>query len=160
MNTTYREFLIRDWQPSDRQAAATVIQHVLAEYGLGWEPEATDQDVIAVETHYWKTNGQFWVVEHNGNVVGTAGFYPIDRSPQAVELRKMYLLPTARGQGLGRYLLQQLEQAIAAQGFQSIWIETAAVLQTAVKLYERNGYQPADGEIACRCDRLYMKELV
>jgi GNAT superfamily N-acetyltransferase len=36
----------------------------------------------------------------------------------AVEIRKMYLLPSARGLGLGKYLLQQLEKAIASRGFQ------------------------------------------
>ena len=36
----------------------------------------------------------------------------------------MYLLPSARGLGLGKYLLQKLEEAIASRGFQQIWIET------------------------------------
>lgn len=65
-------------------------------------------------------------MEREGQIVGTAGYYPIDRAPKAVEIRKMYLLPAARGQGLGRFLLEKLEEAIAAKGFGQIWIETAA----------------------------------
>ncbi|HEY9883346.1 MAG TPA: GNAT family N-acetyltransferase, partial [Thermosynechococcaceae cyanobacterium] len=76
-----------------------------------------------------------------------------------VEIRKMYLLPAARGQGLGRFLLQTLEAAIATRHFEQIWIETASVLTEAVKLYETSGYQPATGVETERCDRVYLKVL-
>jgi putative acetyltransferase len=159
MNVSYRGFLIRDWQPSDRQSAAAVIRTVLAEYGLNWQPAGADQDVVEVEQFYQATGGQFWVVEQQGQLVGTAAYYPIARGQKAVEIRKMYLLPAVRGQGLGRFLLVQLEQAIAAEGFERIWIETATVLETAVKLYERQGYRPTTGVETQRCDRVYVKLL-
>jgi putative acetyltransferase len=156
---TYQDFVIRPWQAGDRTAAATVIRTVLAEYGLAWEPEGADQDVLRVETCYLLTGGEFWVVEHRGAVVGTGAYYPIQRGLNAVEVRKMYLLPEARGRGLGKFLLIQLEQAIATRGYTEIWIETASVLAEAVQLYERNDYQPATGVETARCDRVYLKVL-
>ena len=156
----YRGLTIRDWQPGDRAAAAEVIATVLAEYGLGWEPEGADRDVVQVETCYQAVGGEFWVVETTEQqLVGTAAYYPIARGTNAVEIRKMYLLPTVRGQGLGRYLLTELETAIAQRGFQQIWIETASVLREAVQLYERSGYLPATGVETARCDRVYCKVL-
>lgn len=157
METLYQDFLIRDWQPIDRQVAADLIASVLQEYQLGCEPEGADRDVLNVEEAYWATGGEFWVVEQNGQLVGTAGYYPVARGNQAVEIRKMYLLPTVRGQGLGRYLLQTLEETIATKGFKQIWLETATVLKEAVELYERNGYQLATGVETARCDRIYVK---
>jgi putative acetyltransferase len=161
MKNQYQGFVIRDWQPHDRLVAAEVVRSVLAEYGLGWEPEATDRDVLQVEAAYWETGGEFWVVEHQGQIVGTAGYYPIDRGSKAVELRKMYLLPEIRGKGLGRHLLQLLEQAIALHGFEQIWIETSSKLKEAIKLYESSGYQPDTTEDLCaqRCDRVYVKSV-
>jgi len=156
----HRNFLIRDWQPDDRQIAADLIFSVLAEYGLQCEPVGADTDVLRVEEAYWQTGGEFWIVERQGQIVGTAGYYPIERAPKAVEIRKMYLIPTARGQGLGRFLLRNLEEAIASKGFEQIWIETASVLETAVKLYESSGYQPSTGVETDRCDRVYVKSLV
>jgi putative acetyltransferase len=91
--------------------------------------------------------------------VGTAGYYPVKRGDLAVEIRKMYLQPGARGQGLGRYLLAQLEQAIQRQGFRQIWVETASILKEAVQLYETSGYVPAEGVETARCDRIYQKSL-
>lgn len=156
----FRDFLIREWQPRDRDFAAEVIRSVLSEYGLGWEPDGADKDVLEVKDNYLDNGGEFWVIEHQSEVVGTSAYYPIERGENAVEIRKMYLLPKARGYGLGKYLLQHLEAAIACRGFKQIWIETATVLREAVKLYESNGYQPATGVETERCDLVYFKELV
>ena len=157
-NICYRDFIIRDWQSGDRQVAAEVISQVLHEYGLSWEPTGADRDVLAVEESYLNSGGEFWVVEQQGKIVGTAAYYPITRGNQAVEIRKMYLIPQVRGQGLGRYLLEQLEKTIFERGFAEIWLETASVLQEAVQLYEKNGYQPATGVETPRCDRIYFKQ--
>ena len=159
MNKQYRDFIIRDWQTGDRHAAAGVIQQVLEEYGLPWQPKLADRDVIKVESAYLEVGGEFWVVERDGVVVGTAAYQPIARGENAVEIRKMYLLPEVRGQGLGIYLLEQLEQAIAIKQYQEIWIETVTILKEAVRLYERNGYQPASGVETARCDLVYLKRL-
>ena len=159
MKINYGEFLIRDWEPGDRDAAARAIASVLAEYGLGWEPEGADRDVVEVEAFYLEAGGEFWTIERRGKLVGTSAYYPVSRGEKAVEIRKMYLLPSARGQGLGSFLLQQLETAIAARGFRTIWIETASVLKEAVQLYEKRGYQPAIGVETLRCDRVYVKYL-
>jgi putative acetyltransferase len=155
----YQDFVIRPWQPADRQAIAAVIGTVLAEYGLGWEPELADRDVLEVEKYYLESGGEFWIVEQQGQIVGSAGYYPIERGNQAVEIRKMYLLPTTRGCGLGRFLLAALERSIAQQNFQEIWVETATVLAEAVRLYESSGYLPATGVETARCDRVYVKYL-
>jgi putative acetyltransferase len=156
----YQDFVIRPWQPADRLAIAAVIGTVLAEYGLGWEPELADRDVLEVEKYYLDSGGEFWSIEQQGQIVGSAGYYPIDRGNQAVEIRKMYLLPTTRGQGLGRFLLAELERSIAQQNFREIWVETATVLAEAVRLYETSGYLPATGVETARCDRVYVKYLV
>jgi putative acetyltransferase len=157
----YRNYTIRSWQPEDRQAAADVIKNALAEYGLGWEPDGADRDVLEVEEYYLARGGEFWVIEDQGELIGTSAYYPYPhRGEQAVEIRKMYLSPRARGQGLGQYLLGELERSILAHGYQEIWIETASVLTAAVKLYEANGYQPATGVETLRCDRVYVKNLL
>jgi putative acetyltransferase len=158
-NDYYRDFFIRPWEERDRIPAAEVIRSVLSEYGLGWEPDGADRDVLQVEECYLATGGEFWIIEYQNQVVGTGAYYPVTRGEKAVEIRKMYLLPSVRGVGLGKYLLQQLEDAIARRGFQQIWIETASVLAEAVKLYENNGYQPATGVETTRCDRVYVKQL-
>jgi putative acetyltransferase len=163
----YQNYMIRSWQPDDRLAAAKLIENVLAEYGLGWEPTGADLDVLAVEEYYGNRGGEFWVIEDRGNIIGTSAYYPcfVESSPlancggKAVEIRKMYLDTKVRGRGLGRYLLGQLEQTIFARGYREIRIETASILTSAVKLYESNGYQRIMEVDTARCDRAYIKIL-
>ena len=128
-----------------------------------------DRDVINVEECYLATGGEFWVIELQNTIVGMGAYYPIKRRKNSVEICKMYLLPVARGKGLGRYLLQELENAIALAGFAQIWLETASVLAEAVKLYETSGYLPTEGIETPRCDsasapgnglRVYLKSLI
>ncbi|MEO0806177.1 MAG: GNAT family N-acetyltransferase [Cyanobacteria bacterium J06643_4] len=165
MEKAFKDFLIRDWVAGDRTNASTLIRSVLEEYGLGWEADASsccggaDQDAVEVEKYYLEAGGEFWVVEQAGKIVGTGGYHPIERGNNAVEIRKMYLAPEVRGQGLGRFLLSQLEQAIAAKGFSEAWVETATVLKEAVKLYEKNDYHPMSGVETDRCDKVYSKRL-
>ena len=161
----YQNYLIRDWQPDDRIAAAEVIKNALAEYGLGWEPEGADRDVLAVEEYYLDRGGAFWVIEDNGIIIGTSAYYPCivgssepdNMGKKAVEIRKMYLQSNVRGQGLGKYLLGQLEKSIVDRGYREIRIETASVLTAAVKLYESHGYVPVTDVETARCDRAYVK---
>ncbi len=159
MKRQYRDFLIRSWEESDRHLAAEIIGSVLAEYGLRWEPLGADEDVLKIEEFYQNQGGEFWVVERQSKLVATAAYYPIKRGNNAVEIRKMYLLPEVRGQGLGTFLLKELEKRIAEGGFNQIWIETATVLKEAVILYEKNGYQPAFGVETKRCDLVYVKAI-
>ncbi len=156
----YLDFTIRPWEVADRQAIAQVIGTVLAEYGLGWEPEGADQDVLEIEKYYLETGGEFWtLLNAGGEVVGSAGYHPISRSAGAVEIRKMYLLRAYRGRSLGRYVLEELEKSIKSRGFREIWIETASVLVEAVGLYENSGYIASSGVETLRCDRVYVKKL-
>ncbi|AFZ02645.1 GNAT family N-acetyltransferase [Calothrix sp. PCC 6303] len=155
----YKDFLIRSWEKTDRIPASEVIRSTLAEYGLGWEADGADRDVMQVEEYYFNNGGEFWVVEQQNQIVGTAAYYPISRGENAVEIRKMYLLPHVRGLGLGKYLLQQLEEVITSCNYREIWIETASILTEALKLYESNGYIPATGVETARCDRVYLKKL-
>jgi putative acetyltransferase len=155
----YQDYLIRDWQQDDREVVAHIIGSVLQEYNLTWQPEEADKDVVEIDHYYLETGGEFWVIEKERKLIGTAAYYPIARGEDAVEIRKMYLLPIARGKGLGKYLLQELEKAIVKKGFREIWLETASVLKEAVCLYENNGYQPITEVETKRCDRAYYKRL-
>ncbi len=160
--------MLRPWQPSDRYTAAALIQSVLAEYDLPWQPESADRDVVEVEACYQEAGGEFWVLvqrEDNGEkrgeetVVGTAAYFPVHRGETAVEIRKMYFHQSIRGQGLGRRVLGLLEGAIAQKGFTEIWIETASAMKAAVHLYETSGYEPDTDVETSRCDRCYVKYL-
>ncbi|WP_413171325.1 GNAT family N-acetyltransferase [Anabaena azotica] len=138
----YKEFTIRNFQPNDHQIILDIIQSIRLEYGV-IIPKEYDQDMqnyMAVEKYYLETSGLFWVVEKENKILGTGAFYPYKGVEKGAEIKKIYLLPEARGKGLGKLLLQKLELEIANRGFATIWIKTISLFQEATSLYENNGY--------------------
>ncbi|GAB3260489.1 GNAT family N-acetyltransferase [Chitinimonas naiadis] len=66
-----------------------------------------------------------------GAVVSQSGY---------AELKRMYVVPAARGQGRARALLAALEQAAIAQGHTLLQLETGIHQPEAIGLYRRAGY--------------------
>ncbi|HMF93926.1 MAG TPA: GNAT family N-acetyltransferase [Vicinamibacterales bacterium] len=56
------------------------------------------------------------------------------------ELKRMWIAPAARGFGVGRRLLQELEQYARASGATVVRLETNRTLRAAIALYRRSGY--------------------
>ena len=57
------------------------------------------------------------------------------------ELKRMYVRPETRGQGVAKKLLNALESAAQAQGCAVLTLETGPYQHEALALYERHGYQ-------------------
>jgi len=73
-----------------------------------------------------------------GAAQGCAG---IVLGPDYGEVKRMYVRPTARGQGVGRRLLAALETSARAKGCTTLMLETGPTLVEALALYERLGYK-------------------
>ena len=100
-----------------------------------------------------------------GHVVGCGGLYPL--SDHEAAIRKMYLLPMARGHGLGGALLQSLIEAARAKGVHRLSLETKSVLHEAIALYRRFGFTETplvsphtDLPATPRADRAFALDLV
>ncbi|ALV08142.1 GNAT family N-acetyltransferase [Roseateles depolymerans] len=57
------------------------------------------------------------------------------------ELKRMYTLPSHRGQGIARALLALLESEARARGVRQFTLETGYLQHDAIGLYERLGYR-------------------
>ena len=56
------------------------------------------------------------------------------------ELKRMYLRPAARGQGLAEQLMQVLESAAAGMGCRHLCLETGPAQAAALAFYARQGF--------------------
>jgi DNA-binding MarR family transcriptional regulator/GNAT superfamily N-acetyltransferase len=61
--------------------------------------------------------------------------------PGTVDIKRMWLAESARGLGLGRRLLHELEQRAARAGARSVRLETSDLLHEAIALYRSAGYE-------------------
>ena len=62
--------------------------------------------------------------------------------PDVAEIKRMYVAPRARGRGLGRRLLGELERGAAGLGCRTVRLDTMAAMAEAGALYRSAGYEP------------------
>jgi ribosomal protein S18 acetylase RimI-like enzyme len=62
--------------------------------------------------------------------------------PGDAEIKRMYVVPAARGRGFARAVLAELERAAAAAGRRRMVLETATLQPEAIGLYVATGYAP------------------
>jgi GNAT superfamily N-acetyltransferase len=79
-----------------------------------------------------------------GDPVGCGGWRWLDR-PGTVEIKRMYVAPAARGRGVARAVLAELERTAAAAGATEILLETGTEQPEAIALYGSSGYRPVPG---------------
>jgi GNAT superfamily N-acetyltransferase len=85
-------------------------------------------------------DGVFLVVrDDDGAAVACGGIARFDG--ERAELKRMYVVPAARGRGLGRRILVELEDAARGLGYTGVVLETGDRQPEALGLYESSGYE-------------------
>ena len=74
----------------------------------------------------------------NGQAIACGAIKKYD--DQAMEVKRMYSLPSARGHGVATVLLEALETWALELGFSQCILETGIKQPEAIRLYEKNGY--------------------
>jgi GNAT superfamily N-acetyltransferase len=64
---------------------------------------------------------------------------------ETAEVKRMYVVPSARGRGLARAVLAHLEETAAEAGVQALVLETGIKQPEAITLYESAGYERVPG---------------
>ena len=112
-------------------AAMTAEIGTLYEPGLPAGPSAHPEDLSP-------PGGGFLVLLEDGRPVAGGGVKRLDE--RACEIKRMYVVPEARGRGLGRALLKALEALARDLGYTVARLDTGAKQPGAQLLYERSGY--------------------
>ena len=139
--------IIRDLQKEDNPALAKVVKDTLAEFGAN-HPNTVyyDPTTDTLFEVFQTPRSKYFLAELNNKIVGGGGIYPTDGlPPDTCELVKMYLLPEARGKGLGRTLIEKCIKAAAENGFKKIYLETMPELKQALSVYEKFGFEYLKG---------------
>ena len=150
---------IRMASNADREQITGLVYSILEEYGLSPDPDDNDADLKDIDTYYLQRGGAFRVmVQEDGRIVGTVGLSP--KGDGLVELKKMYLAPELRGQGLGKRLLTEAIEEARRSGFRRIELKTASRLETAICMYRSAGFQEIvlDHPIS-RCNQAFALDL-
>ncbi|MGZ3837529.1 MAG: GNAT family N-acetyltransferase [Flavisolibacter sp.] len=144
---TAGSYTIRKIAEKDNPALARIIRSTLEEFGAN-RPGTVyfDQTTDALYQLFSASPGSvYYVAERYQELVGGGGIFPSPGLPQGTcELVKMYLLPQARGKGLGRRLIQQSLDFAREAGYQNVYLESMPELKDALKAYEKFGFRYLD----------------
>ncbi|HET6559616.1 MAG TPA: GNAT family N-acetyltransferase [Prolixibacteraceae bacterium] len=141
--TLFNGITIRTIQPSDNRELAVIVRDTLTEFGANVPGTVYfDPTTDALFELFQTPKSAYFIAEAEGKLLGGGGVYPTEDLPSnTCELVKMYLLPEARGLGLGRTLIEQCLQTAKEFGFEQVYLETLPELRMAVKTYEKFGFE-------------------
>lgn len=143
------KFEIRNIGPDDNAAICTVIKTVFEEHGINRPGTAYyDESLNHLSDSFSIDNSAYFVAALNNRVLGGAGIYPTNGLPgHTCELVKMYLLPEARGAGMGKALIENCMNFAKNAGYRQIYLETMPELKKAVAIYEKLGFKLLPGPL-------------
>jgi ribosomal protein S18 acetylase RimI-like enzyme len=96
-------------------------------------------DLADISGHYQPRPGDnFWMAQLNGEVKGMVGVQ--GRSNEEAELRRMSVAGDSRRQGIGRRLLETVEDFCQGLGYRRISLSTVTQLQPAIAMYRSYGF--------------------
>jgi putative acetyltransferase len=134
----------RPIQPEDDAAVAALIRRVMPEFGADGPGFAIhDPEVDHMSAAYAVRGAAYFVVEDpDGRLVGGGGLAALAGGEAGIcELRKMYFLPEARGQGMGERLLRHCLEVAQSLGYRSCYLETLSGMDQAIRLYKKLGFK-------------------
>jgi GNAT superfamily N-acetyltransferase len=126
----------RPFEDPDAQALIERIQQLYVDLYSGTDQDATDPAEFA------PPHGTFLVAYLDGTAVGCGGRRL--HVPGTVEIKRMYVLESARGAGVARTILGELERTAAAAGASRITLNTGYRQRDAIEFYRAAGYRHTD----------------
>ena len=80
--------------------------------------------------------------DDEGTPIGCGALRPL--GPGEAEIKRMYVVPAARGRGISRLVLAGLEAEALRRGWTRLLLETGSRQPEAIGLYTAAGYQPIE----------------
>lgn len=147
MTGTQQDYIIRKIEEKDNRQLAVVIRNTLAEFGANKPGTVFFDDSTDNLYQVFKNcpRSVYYAITKDEKILGGGGIYPTDGLPaDTCELVKMYLLSEARGQGLGKLLIEKCLQFAKSEGYKNVYLETMPELKNALKVYEKLGFHYLD----------------
>jgi len=131
---------VGEYRDSVRQQVIDLITGI-QQQELGVSITADEQpDLQNIPSIYQKENGNFWIAEEEGTVIGTIALIDIGNSE--VVLRKMFVHRNYRGKdkGVAAELMNILLAWCANRAIKNIYLGTIDTMKAAHRFYEKNGF--------------------
>jgi putative acetyltransferase len=130
---------IRDVRDSDGPAMLRILAAVFAEYEGCYLDESEVPELAQPASSARAAGAKIWLAEANGSAQGFVALWPAEDA-RSVELRKLYVARQARGTGLGRRLIECVENEARKRGARRVHLWSDTRFLTAHQVYAHLGY--------------------
>jgi GNAT superfamily N-acetyltransferase len=120
--------------PQMKEAFESYIERSLAE------------EIGRISEYYAEKDGEFWVAVDDHGLAGMFGLEP--SGERAMELRRMYVDPERRQQGIARKMLGFAEDVCRRRNRPTMDLSTSELQRAALALYRNSGYVLVREEVA------------
>jgi GNAT superfamily N-acetyltransferase len=130
-------------EAADSMVAVRLVEAMVAEVEELYDlPRGTGLGLAAPAADFAPPGGAFIVIYMAGRPVAGGG---VKRDEDGVaEIKRMYVVPEARRQGLGQRLLEALEETARELGYVRVRLDTGDRMPHAQALFEAAGYHPIE----------------
>jgi GNAT superfamily N-acetyltransferase len=123
----------------DLSAVAALFQRYAQSLPIDLGYQGFDAELAALPGRYAPPEGELFLARGSaGEALGCVGLRPI--APGCAEIKRLFLTPEARGQGLGKALAQVAVRAARCLGYGELKLDTLESMQAAIALYEGMGF--------------------
>ena len=101
--------------------------------------QGLDDELGNLPGKYLPPHGRLIVaIDDDGTVVGCVAYHKLDES--TAEMKRLHVLPRARGYRLGEQLASQIMEIAREDGYSRMVLDTVRPLEAAVSLYRKLGF--------------------
>ncbi|HXV32957.1 MAG TPA: GNAT family N-acetyltransferase [Gaiellaceae bacterium] len=124
----------------DSETAVALAGALETELLATYDGDAGSGGLPAASVFEPENGGAFLILRIDGEAVACGGVARYDDTTG--EIRRMYVVPWARGQGLSRQVLAALETEARDLGYSFVRLETGSLQAAAIGLYASAGFAP------------------
>jgi len=129
--------------PDARRLTQALRREQLRMYGFADDPADTPAG------EFTAPHGAFLIASADGGPALACGGWRT-AGTETAEIKRMYVHPALRGRGLGRRILEALEEDAASHGMAHVILETGVRNRAALSLYATCGYAPVKSYVEGR----------
>ena len=132
--------IVQAESPADVDQARKLFLEYAASLGVDLCFQNFDQELRSLPGEYAPPSGRLLLAWADGELAGCVALRKID--PAACEMKRLYVPPRFRAQGLGRVLATAAIDHARALGYRVMRLDTLPSMRQAIRLYQSLSFRP------------------
>ena len=125
--------------PDDADLVRTLFREYADWLGVDLSFQRFEEELASLPGKYAPPGGELLLSASDGDTHGCIAFRPFDGA--TCEMKRLWVRPDARRDGLATALVGELERRAAASGYTAVVLDTLRTMTPALALYLRLGYR-------------------